>query len=101
MLEANSRVGREVFACDPAGIADPATPGDPDQRAVGKLLDNLLKNHAGTSYRCNERGNMTERMRNGWRIVFAWDGFNRMTAATDDGGERRGLRHRAGPAVER
>ncbi len=87
LLEANSRLGREVFAFDPAGnIADPATPGDPDQRAVGKLLDNLLKNYAGTSYRYDERGNMTERVRNGWRTVFAWDGFNRMTAATDPSG---------------
>ncbi|EJL68467.1 hypothetical protein PMI12_05367, partial [Variovorax sp. CF313] len=25
---------------------------------------------------------MAERVRNGWRTVFAWDGFNRMTAAT-------------------
>ncbi|MBB4220910.1 RHS repeat-associated core domain-containing protein [Variovorax guangxiensis] len=29
---------------------------------------------------------MTERVRNGWRTVFAWDGFNRMTAATDHSG---------------
>jgi YD repeat-containing protein len=29
---------------------------------------------------------MTERVRNGWRTVFAWDGFNRMTAATDQSG---------------
>ena len=87
LLEANSRLGREVFAFDPAGnIADPGAPGDPDQRAVGKLLDNLLKNYAGTSYRYDERGNMTERVRNGWRTVFAWDGFNRMTAATDPSG---------------
>jgi YD repeat-containing protein len=29
---------------------------------------------------------MTERVCNGWRTVFAWDGFNRMTAATDQSG---------------
>ncbi|KQX29287.1 RHS repeat domain-containing protein [Variovorax sp. Root434] len=29
---------------------------------------------------------MTERVRNGWRTVFAWDGFNRMKAATDHSG---------------
>jgi RHS repeat-associated protein len=91
LLEANSRVGREVFAFDPAGnIADPATADDAARQhatgAVHKLLDNLLKNYAGTSYRYDERGNMTERVRNGWRTVFAWDGFNRMTAATDQSG---------------
>ncbi|SEK14598.1 MULTISPECIES: RHS repeat-associated core domain-containing protein, partial [unclassified Variovorax] len=87
LLEANSRVGREVFAFDPAGnIAEPPAAGDALGHPAGKLLDNLLKNYAGTSYRYDERGNMTERVRNGWRTVFAWDGFNRMTAATDQGG---------------
>lgn len=59
---------------------------DPLRHPAGKLLDNLLKNYAGTSYRYEEHGNMTERVRNGWRTVFAWDGFNRMTAATDHSG---------------
>ncbi len=44
------------------------------------------QNHAGTNRRYDERGNMTERVRNGWRTVFAWDGFNRMTAATGQSG---------------
>ncbi len=87
LLEANSRVGREVFAFDPAGnIVDPSTAEDASTQPAKKLLDNLLKNYAGTSYRYDERGNMTERVRNGWRTVFAWDGFNRMTAATDQSG---------------
>jgi RHS repeat-associated protein len=93
LLEANSRVGREVFAFDPAGnIADPvdaadtAKADDPARRAVSKLLDNLLKHYAGTRYRYDERGNMTERVRDGRRTVFAWDGFNRMTAATGPNG---------------
>jgi len=29
------------------------------------------QNYAGTNYRYDERGNMTERVRNGWRAVFA------------------------------
>ncbi|MFS2099859.1 RHS repeat-associated core domain-containing protein [Variovorax sp. Varisp85] len=87
LLEANSRLGRETFAFDPAGnIVDSLPANDPLRHPVGKLLDNLLKNYAGTSYRYDERGNMTERVRNGWRTVFAWDGFNRMTAATDHSG---------------
>jgi RHS repeat-associated protein len=95
LLEANSRVGREVFAFDPAGniaepadAADTARADDPARRAVGKLLDNLLKHYAGARYRYDERGNMTERMRDGRRTVFAWDGFNRMTAATGPDGVR-------------
>ncbi|WP_285414861.1 RHS repeat-associated core domain-containing protein [Variovorax sp. efr-133-TYG-130] len=87
LLEANSRVGRETFAFDPAGnIVDPPATNDPLRHPANKLLDNLLKNYAGTSYRYDERGNMTERVRHGWRTVFAWDGFNRMTAATDQRG---------------
>jgi len=87
LLEANSRVGRETFAFDPAGnIVDPPPDNEPLRHPAGKLLDNLLKNYAGTSYRYDERRNMTERVRNGWRTVFAWDGFNRMTAATDHSG---------------
>ncbi|SEF32362.1 RHS repeat-associated core domain-containing protein [Variovorax sp. NFACC28] len=87
LLEANSRIGRETFAFDPAGnIVDPPETNDPFRHPASKLLDNLLKNYAGTSYRYDERGNMTERMRNGWRTVFAWDSFNRMTAATDQSG---------------
>jgi hypothetical protein len=50
LLEANSRVGREIFAFDPAGnIVDPAPTGDPLRHSANKLLDNLLKNYAGTS----------------------------------------------------
>ncbi|WP_418128700.1 RHS repeat-associated core domain-containing protein [Variovorax sp. 375MFSha3.1] len=87
LLEANSRIGRETFAFDPAGnIVDSLPANEPLRHPAGKLLDNLLKTYAGTSYRYDERGNMTERVRNGWRTVFAWDGFNRMTAATDHSG---------------
>jgi RHS repeat-associated protein len=87
LLEANSRLGREVFAFDPAGnIVDPAQAEGPVQRAANKLLDNLLKEYAGTNYRYDERGNLVERVKNGRKTVFAWDGFNRMTAATDHDG---------------
>jgi RHS repeat-associated protein len=87
LLEANSRLGREVFAFDPAGnIVDPALAESPVQRTANKLLDNLLKEYAGTSYRHDERGNLVERVKNGRKTVFAWDGFNRMTAATDHDG---------------
>jgi len=87
LLEAQSRLGREVFAFDPAGnIVDPAQAEGPVQRTADKLLDNLLKEYAGTSYRYDERGNLVERVKNGRKTVFAWDGLNRMTAATDHDG---------------
>lgn len=47
LLEANSRLGRETFAFDPAGnIVDPPPANDPLRHPAGKLLDNLLKNYA-------------------------------------------------------
>jgi RHS repeat-associated protein len=87
LLEANSRLGREVFAFDPAGnIVDPAQAEGAVQRTANKLLDNLLKEYAGTSYRYDARGNLVERVKNGRKTVCAWDGFNRMAAATDPDG---------------
>ena len=105
LIQANSALGREVFAFDPAGnIATPGAldaPGQststPAPRAQGirdepfesrtspmaahKLLDNLLKDYAGTSYRYDAQGNLVERIRNGERTSFEWDGFGRMVAA--------------------
>jgi RHS repeat-associated protein len=78
---------REITCIHSAGnIVYPPPANEPLRHPANKLLDNLLKNYAGTSYRYDERGNMTERVRNGWRTVFEWDGFNRMTAATDQSG---------------
>ena len=88
LVEANSRLGREVFAFDPAGnIARPANTGPlAEQATAHKLLDNLLKEYAGTRYRYDEHGNLVERTRNGRKTAFAWDGFGRMTAATSEDG---------------
>ncbi|BEP61104.1 hypothetical protein GmRootV213_16580 [Variovorax sp. V213] len=88
LVEANSRLGREVFAFDPAGnIASPAITGFAAEQATAhKLLDNLLKEYAGTRYRYDEHGNLIERTRNGRKTAFAWDGFGRMTGATVEDG---------------
>ncbi|WP_431111827.1 RHS repeat-associated core domain-containing protein [Variovorax paradoxus] len=88
LVEANSRLGREVFAFDPAGnITSQANTGPlAEQAASHKLLDNLLKEYAGTRYRYDEHGNLVERTRNGRKTAFAWDGFGRMTAATSEDG---------------
>lgn len=85
LLAANSALGHETFAFDPAGniqAPDPAQQG-PNVRSVQlpKLLDNLLKEYAGIRYRYDERGNLVERVQNGERSEYAWDAFNRMTRA--------------------
>ncbi len=101
LVEASSRLGREVFAFDPAGnIVDPAQAEPvPRQGAVHKLLDNLLKAYAGTRYRYDAHGRMVERVHNGRRTTFAWDGFDRMTAATDEDGT--GVRYSYDPMGRR
>lgn len=86
LLAANSTLGHETFAFDPAGniqAADsvqqePMTRRDP----LPKLLDNLLKEYAGARYRYDDRGNLIERIQDGKRSEYAWDAFNRMTRAT-------------------
>jgi RHS repeat-associated protein len=87
LLAANSVLGRETFAFDPAGniqAADDRTQQEPVTRRapLPKLLDNLLKEYAGVSYRYDERGNLVERIQNGKRSEYEWDAFNRMTRAT-------------------
>ncbi|WP_229416049.1 RHS repeat-associated core domain-containing protein [Pseudoduganella armeniaca] len=86
LLAANSALGHETFAFDPAGnIQVPNTAQQHQSIAtrapLPKVLDNLLKEYAGTSYRYDDRGNLIERLRNGQRDTFEWDAFNRMTRA--------------------
>jgi RHS repeat-associated protein len=90
LLAANSALGHETFAFDPAGniqVADTAQK-EPITRSLPlpKLLDNLLKEYAGVRYRYDERGNLVERVQDGKRSEYAWDAFNRMTRATTDHG---------------
>jgi len=84
------RWATETFAFDPAGniqVPDTAQQGPISQRApLPKLLDNLLKEYAGVSYRYDERGNLVERMQHGKRSEYAWDAFNRMTRAVTSQG---------------
>ncbi|WP_312484513.1 RHS repeat-associated core domain-containing protein [Massilia timonae] len=86
LLAANSALGRETFAFDPAGnIQAPDTAQqEPISRRVPlpKLLDNLLKEYAGVRYRYDERGNVVERTQDGLRSGYEWDAFNRMIRAT-------------------
>ena len=87
LVEANSRFGRETFAFDPAGnIAEPVGAAGETRAPVAPLLDNLLRAYAGVRYRYDEHGNMVERVCNGRSTTFAWDGFGRLSFATDEDG---------------
>ena len=85
LLAANSILGHETFAFDPAGNIQAAvtTQQEPTIRRtpLPKVLDNLLKEYAGVSYRYDERGNLIERMQNAQRDTFEWDAFSRMARA--------------------
>jgi len=86
LLAATSAMGHETFAFDPAGniqAADTAQQEPISRRPpLPKLLDNLLKEYAGTTYRYDERGNLVQRVQNGKRSDYEWDVLNRMTRAT-------------------
>jgi RHS repeat-associated protein len=83
LLQATSAVAHETFAFDPAGNIVPAgeAANARDPRALPKVLDNLLKEYAGTHYHYDERGNLIERTQQGRKTTFEWDGFNRMARA--------------------
>ena len=90
LLAANSALGHETFAFDPAGNIQLASTAEHESIArrapLPKLLDNLLKEYAGVSYRYDERGNLVERVQNGKRSTYEWDALNRMTRATTSHG---------------
>ncbi|QVN23351.1 RHS repeat-associated core domain-containing protein [Burkholderia pyrrocinia] len=80
-----SSLGVETFAFDPAGNVLKTTERDDHGLDAGNrqpaLLDNLLKDYAGTHYAYDEQGNLRERTTHGTKTVFGWDSFNRMVSA--------------------
>ncbi|CAJ0806863.1 Protein RhsC [Ralstonia psammae] len=97
LLEANSALGQETFDFDPAGnlledptlrtfAADPTT-GRPkfSSRLQGKsaLVDNLIREYAGTHYQWDARGNLIRRTVNGKTEDLTWDVFNRLQSYTN------------------
>ena len=88
LLSATSRLGLETFAFDPAGnlLDDTAQqahrPLDQDPKR-SRLLDNLLREYAGTHYEYDERGNQIERWHNGQRSRLRWDLFDRLVHFED------------------
>ena len=83
LLEATSRLGVETFAFDPASnLLDEKT--QQVQRPLeqnpkrNKLMDNLLREYAGTHYEYDERGNQIQRLHNGQLSRMHWDLFDRL-----------------------
>ncbi|MDF9619166.1 RHS repeat-associated core domain-containing protein [Pseudomonas entomophila] len=88
LLQANSRLGEEAFAFDPAGnLLDEAQqlnrPLEKDARHK-KLMDNQLREYAGSHYQYDERGNLIHRLRDGVHAHFTWDLYNRLVGYNDD-----------------
>ncbi|WP_347904711.1 RHS repeat-associated core domain-containing protein [Pseudomonas purpurea] len=88
LLSATSRLGVETFAFDPASnlLDDPTQqirrPLDQD-KPRSKLIDNLLREYAGTHYEYDERGNQIQRWHNGNRSQMQWDLFDRLVRFED------------------
>ncbi|MFW9082021.1 RHS repeat-associated core domain-containing protein [Pseudomonas sp. P2757] len=88
LLSAATRQGVETFAFDPAGnlLDDKATeirrPLDLTPPR-SKLVDNLLREYAGTHYDYDERGNQIQRWHNGQRSDLKWDLFDRLVHFED------------------
>ncbi|KMN13393.1 RHS repeat-associated core domain-containing protein, partial [Pseudomonas weihenstephanensis] len=89
LLSATSRLGVETFAFDPASnLLDEKTqqyqrPLDQDAKR-NKLMDNLLREYAGTHYEYDERGNQTRRWHNGQQSQMRWDLFDRLVCFEDN-----------------
>ncbi|WP_244160367.1 RHS repeat-associated core domain-containing protein [Pseudomonas graminis] len=88
LINATSRLGVETFAFDPASNllndsdAPVRRPLDPEP-VRHKLIDNLLRDYAGSHYEYDERGNQTERWTNGLRSELHWDLFDRLVHFRD------------------
>lgn len=85
LLQAQGRLGTETFAFDPASnILDPMAPAAREAGTVHNIppiLNNLVKDYAGTHFEYDSRGNMVQRLHNGQRTRFAWDALGRLTEA--------------------
>ncbi|WP_192558459.1 RHS repeat-associated core domain-containing protein [Pseudomonas allokribbensis] len=88
LLSATTRQGVETFAFDPAGnlldesVRQIRRPLDQDPPR-SKLVDNLLREYAGTHYDYDERGNQIQRWHNGQRCDLRWDLFDRLVQYED------------------
>ncbi|KVF22137.1 hypothetical protein WJ07_17875 [Burkholderia vietnamiensis] len=89
LTRAQSSLGVETFSFDPA--SNIVESKERDEHGIGALggvrsvplLDNLLKDYAGTHFVYDERGNLKQRARNGERTDFEWSSLGRMVSARD------------------
>lgn len=85
LLQAQSQLGTETFAFDPASnILDPMAPAAREAGALNNIpaiLNNLVKDYAGTHFEYDSRGNMVQRLHQGERTRFVWDALGRLTEA--------------------
>jgi RHS repeat-associated protein len=85
LLQAQGQLGTETFAFDPASnILDPMAPAAREAGAIHNIpaiLNNLVKDYAGTHFAYDSRGNMVERLHNGQRTRFKWDALGRLAEA--------------------
>ncbi|WP_174769946.1 RHS repeat-associated core domain-containing protein [Paraburkholderia hayleyella] len=87
LLEAQSLLGVETFAFDPAGnLIDPAERREAERQRMPspKALDNRLKQYGGTHYQYDAWGNLAHRWTNGQESHFTWDLFDRLTHYEDE-----------------
>uniref|UniRef100_UPI000B0E03D1 RHS repeat-associated core domain-containing protein n=1 Tax=Pseudomonas lundensis TaxID=86185 RepID=UPI000B0E03D1 len=89
LLNATSRLGVETFAFDPASnLLDEKSqqvqrPLDHDPKR-NTLMDNLLREYAGSHYDYDERGNQIRRWHNGQQSRLHWDLFDRLVRFEDN-----------------
>ncbi len=102
LIEAIGPVARERFAFDPASnIVDAPAPEGTRLRPlatreessqvpqVPKVLGNLLKAYAGTSFAYDARGNLVRKQSPTGQQRYEWDAFNRLQAVTVEETSRR------------
>ncbi|CAI8851894.1 RHS repeat protein [Pseudomonas chlororaphis] len=88
LLSATTRQGMETFAFDPASnlldnsVAETRRPLNQDPKR-NKVMDNLLREYAGTHYVYDERGNQIRRWHNGQHSQMQWDLFDRLVRFED------------------
>ena len=93
LLEAHSPLGSETFAFDPASnLVDPQAPqGLAASRervkvhGIPAVLDNLLRDYAGTHFDYDSRGNMVRSVHHGQVTHLRWSAGNQLLEVTEPG----------------
>ncbi|MBY0445711.1 MAG: RHS domain-containing protein, partial [Burkholderiales bacterium] len=88
LIAANSRLGHETFAFDPASnLVDTKAGNSSSLPTMPAVLGNLLKQYAGTHYKYDARSNLIEKQQGEQITKFTWDGFNRLSKISTLAGE--------------